>query len=208
MKVDVKNYESRNHMGSVEVREKDDGTVVIKGLAAIFDSRSENLGGFREVIAPGAFDETDVSDVRGLFNHDSNFVLGRTTTGTLRVKPTKRGLEYEIDMPQNRTITDLVLEPIKRGDVDQSSFGFIVGSGNDEWDEDDEGVLIRTIKKVQRLFDVSPVTFPAYQDTNVATRHMGCYITELEKQQSKTQLIDFRKKADELLRRAQLNQRS
>lgn len=164
--------ETRSFVGGVEVREREDGSATIRGLAAVFDKRSENLGGFREVIEPGAFDNTDMSDVRGLFNHDSNFVLGRTTSETLSVKQTKRGLEYEIDLPGTQTIRDLVLEPIKRGDVTQSSFGFIVGQGNDSWDEDDEGVLIRTIRAVNELFDVSPVTFPAYADTTVGTRSM------------------------------------
>lgn len=164
--------ETRSFGGDVEIRERDDGSATITGLAAVFDKRSENLGGFREIIAPGAFNETDMADVRGLFNHDNNYVLGRTVSDTLRVKTTKRGLQYEIDLPNTQTIRDLVLEPIKRGDVSQSSFGFIVGRGNDEWNEDDEGVIIRTINKVQRLFDVSPVTFPAYQDTTVGARSL------------------------------------
>jgi hypothetical protein len=206
MKIETPDYESRNHMGTVEVREEEDGTVRVKGLAAIFNSRSVNLGGFREVIKPGAFTETDMSDVRGLFNHDSNFVLGRTKNGTLRVRQSPLGLEYEIDMPNTRTVADLVLEPIKRGDVDQSSFGFVVGAGNDEWEEDDEGVLIRTIHKFQRLFDVSPVTFPAYQDTHVAARSMGDFLKESERVRAEIEKRkDYGRKAQALLRRAELN---
>ncbi len=169
----VENYESRATVGGIELRKKDDGGHVLVGMAAIFDSRSENLGGFREIIAPGAFDETDVSDVRGLFNHDENIVLGRSAAGTLKTERTEKGLRYEIDLPDTQTVRDLVIEPIKRGDVSQSSFGFTIARGGDEWDEDDEGVLIRTIRKVQRLFDVSPVTFPAYADTNVGMRSLS-----------------------------------
>lgn len=156
-------------------------------MAAVFDKRSENLGGFREIIAPGAFDDTDMSDVRGLFNHDSNYVLGRNVSKTLRLKTTANGLQYEIDLPDTQTIRDLVLGPIERGDVDQSSFGFIVGRGNDEWDEDDEGVLIRTINKVRELFDVSPVTFPAYTDTTVGARSMKSFLENREEMAQQAQ---------------------
>ncbi len=169
----MKNSEQRAFTGTLEVRQREDGSSVIRGMAAVYDKLSANLGGFREIIAPGAFEETDMSDVRGLFNHDSNFVLGRNRSNTLRLERASDGLGYEIDVPDTQTIRDLVLAPIQRGDVSQSSFGFIVGRGNDEWDENDEGVLIRTIKKVRELFDVSPVTFPAYPDTSVGERSMA-----------------------------------
>lgn len=173
-----KNYEARSFAGTVEVRASGDKGAKVRGLAVVFGKRSENLGGFREIIQEGALDETDMSDVRALFNHDSNFVLGRNVSKTLRLEITRDGLQYDIDMPDTQTIRDLVLEPIKRGDVDQSSFGFIIGQGNDEWHEDEEGVLIRTIKKIQRLFDVSPVTFPAYQDSTAGARSMSRYLEE------------------------------
>lgn len=176
MKNAPKSYESRAFTGTVEVRAEGDGdATVIAGRAAVFDSMSENLGGFREIIAPGAFDDTDMTDVRGLFNHDENFVLGRTVSGTLELTVTERGLEYRIEAPQTQTIRDLVVEPLRRGDVSQSSFGFIVGRGNDEWDEDEEGRLVRTIRKVQRLFDVSPVTFPAYAEASAGVRSLERY---------------------------------
>jgi len=175
------NYEERALPGIVEVRAKEGGGAVIRGIAAIYDKLSDNLGGFREIIAPGAFEETDMSDVRGLFNHDSNYVLGRTKSDTLTLKRVREGLEYEIDVPDTQTIRDLVLEPIKRGDISQSSFGFIIGRGNDTWDENEDGVLIRTIHKIRELFDVSPVTFPAYPDTTVGARSMGSFVEERER---------------------------
>jgi len=182
MKVETpENYEARSIKGTVEVRKREDGTATIRGLAAVYDSLSENLGGFRETVSPGAFDETDMSDVRGLFNHDSNFVLGRTVSKTVRLKVTSRGLEYEIDLPDTQTIRDLVLSPIERGDVDQSSFGFIIGRGNDSWNEDDEGRLVRTIHRINELFDVSPVTFPAYRDTHVGARSRDQFLEQREK---------------------------
>lgn len=203
------NYEARTMPGTVEVRARDDGGSTIRGVAAVFDSLSENLGGFREQILPGAFDNTDVSDVRGLFNHDSNFVLGRTKSETVRLKTTKRGLEYEIDLPNTQTIRDLVLEPIKRGDVDQSSFGFIIGGGNDSWDEDENGRLIRTVHRINELFDVSPVTFPAYRDTSVGARSRDEFLEERKAMAEAAQaVLDERKQRgreiERIYRRAQI----
>ena len=163
-------YEARSYSGRIEIRENDDGSSTMHGTAAVFDSLSENLGGFREIIKPGAFTDTDMSDVRGLFNHDSNIVLGRTVSDTLAVRQNDSGLVYDVDLPGTQLVRDMVIEPIKRGDVSQSSFGFIVGRGNDQWDEDDDGRIIRTIHRVNRVFDVSPVTFAAYSDTKVAVR--------------------------------------
>jgi HK97 family phage prohead protease len=203
------NYEARSLQGTVEVRKREDGGATIRGIAAVFDSLSENLGGFREQIAPGAFTDTDMLDVRGLFNHDANFVLGRTTSKTVRLKQTNRGLEYEIDLPDTATIRDLVLAPIERGDVDQSSFGFIVGPGNDSWDEDAEGRMIRTIRKVAELFDVSPVTFPAYRDTTVGARSMNDWQSVQSElaAQAKAELDERKKRAvqiENFERRAEL----
>lgn len=182
-------YESRNYSSAVEIRQADDGKATLVGLAAVFERLSENLGGFREQIMPGAFDDADMSDVRGLFNHDANFVLGRTRSDTLELEITKKGLRFEIDLPDTQTIRDLVLGPIQRGDVDQSSFGFIVAPGGASFDENEDGVLIRTITKFQRIFDVSPVTFPAFQDTVVSEASFRSFtdardelVQELDKQ--------------------------
>lgn len=210
MKIEApENYEARSVTGTVEVRARDDGGSTIRGLAAVFDSLSDNLGGFREQLAKDAFAETDMVDVRGLFNHDSNFVLGRTKSETVRLKVGKRGLEYEIDLPDTQTIRDLVLEPIKRGDVDQSSFGFIVGPGNDSWDEDEEGRLIRTIHRINELFDVSPVTFPAYRDTSVGARNRDKFLEQREAMaaQAQAELNDRKdrgRQIERIYRRAQI----
>lgn len=164
-------YEARGIRTLFEIRTSQDGKVKLAGVAAVFERFSENLGGFIEQIARGAFDETDMSDVRGLFNHDANVILGRTgSPGTLHLDVTEAGLEYEIDLPDTQLVRDMVVSPIERGDVSQSSFGFIVAPGGATFDEDDEGRFIRTVSKIKRLFDVSPVTFPAYPDTAVATR--------------------------------------
>ena len=134
----------------------------IVGHAAVFNRLSEELGFFREKIQPGAFADTLKDDVRALFNHDSNIVLGRTPK-TLRMREDDVGLQVEIDPPDTTSARDL-LTSIKRGDVSQMSFGF--QTMVDEWDLTDRDHPIRTLKKV-RLFDVSPVTFPAYPATDV-----------------------------------------
>jgi uncharacterized protein len=153
-----------------EVRaEKREEKTVVRGYAAMFNSMSENLGGFREIIAPGAFDDVLNNDVRALKNHDSNLILGRTTAGTLRLGVDALGLWYEYDSPDTSYARDLVVS-MERGDVDQSSFQFFVDKDN--WKEDADGRLVRTIEKVGRLLDVAPVTFPAYPDTTVAKRSM------------------------------------
>ena len=119
------------------------------------------------MILPGAFDEVLKDDVRALINHNSDMILGRTKSNTLRLSVDEKGLRYEIDPPATTYAANL-LESLKRGDITQSSFAFNVDV--DSWDEDSEGRVIRTIKKVRRLFDVSPVTFPAYPDADAAKR--------------------------------------
>jgi len=152
----------------VRVKKDDDGeSTTIEGHAAVFGKLSDDLGGFREKIAPGAFKQSlkDGADVRALINHDSNLVLGRTKSGTLRLKEKDEGLHYEVDTPDTQAARDLVAL-LDRGDIDQSSFGF--RTIKDSWEETDDGD-IRTLEEVE-LFDVSPVTFPAYPDTDVAVR--------------------------------------
>jgi len=162
-------------VNGLELRAADDGKRRLVGHAAVFNSLSEDLGGFREQIAPGAFAEAiDKDDVRALFNHDPNFVLGRTASKTLRLSEDARGLLIEIDLPDTQTVRDLVVAPIERGDVSQMSFGFSVRPGGQDWAKDDEGRTIRTLKRV-RLFDVSPVTYPAYHATDVAVRSLRAW---------------------------------
>ena len=141
-------------VAGLEVREDDD-TPTIKGHAAVFNSLSEDFGGWREKIAPGAFTEALSDDVRALFNHDPNYILGRTPN-TLRIAEDARGLAVEIDPPTSQ-MSDHVLSAIRRGDVTQMSFGF--RTVDDMWERSDDGD-IRTLLKVE-LFDVLPVTFPA-----------------------------------------------
>lgn len=157
------------------VEQRDAGPPVIRGHAAVFSQLSEDLGGFREQVAPGAFaDAIEQDDVRALFNHDPNFILGRNRAKTLRMKEDATGLAVEIDAPDTPTIRDLVLAPMQRGDITQMSFGFTVRPNGQNWAKDDEGRTIRTLTKL-RLFDVSPVVFPAYPATDVAVRALRAW---------------------------------
>jgi HK97 family phage prohead protease len=134
------------------------------GYALKWDARSGNLGGFRERVALGATTEAIQSDdIRALYNHDPNLVLGRNRSNTLRLSEDSTGLHYEVDMPDTTYARDLATS-MERGDVSQSSFGFKVRSDGDSWAEDDDGFPLRTLTRVS-LFDVSPVTYPAYTDS-------------------------------------------
>lgn len=142
----------------------------IVGHAAKFYSLSEDLGGFRERIAPGAFAKTIQSgDIRALWNHDANIVLGRNKSGTLRLSEDVAGLSYECDAPDTQLVRDMVMSPIARGDVNQCSFGFRTIS--DKWAKVD-GEWLRTLLEVE-LLDVSPVTYAAYASTDVAVRSLA-----------------------------------
>lgn len=153
--------------GEVRASRRDDGKVGIVGTAAVVESLSDEIFGFREKIAPGAFaNALKKSDVRGLFNHDPNYVLGRVKSGTMTLRADEKGLHYEIaELPESRAD---VAEAIQRGDVDGNSFAFTVEK--DEWEYRKDGSAIRTITEFGELFDVGPVTYPAYPATTVSAR--------------------------------------
>ncbi|BBE77586.1 HK97 family phage prohead protease [Phytobacter diazotrophicus] len=167
--------ELRCYSGEVRAEQQSDQPTRIIGYGSVFNSRSEPLWGFREIIKPGAFDDVLTNDVRGLFNHDPNFILGRSAAGTLSLSVDERGLQYNILAPDTQTIRDLVIAPMVRGDISQSSFAFQVARDGDDWYEDDEGIVIREISKFSRLYDVSPVTYPAYQDADSGVRSMKAW---------------------------------
>lgn len=144
----------------------------IVGLAAVFNKWSVNLGGFREMILPGAFDGCDMSDVQCLFNHRGDNILARQYNGegTLQLRVVEDGLEYEFDVPDHQ-LGAMVRTAIERKDIRHSSFAFDVDPNGDEWELDKvNGYYLRKIKKFIRLYDVSPVNNPAYPDTEVTAR--------------------------------------
>lgn len=165
--MEKRTIERRELPVTVDIEQRDEHTPVIKGHAAVFNKWA-NVYGFKERIVPGAFDRAiKEDDVRALFNHDPNYVLGRTASGTLRLSVDNRGLVYEIDPPDTQWADDLV-ESMRRGDISQSSFGFIVTK--ESWEFKGDGKMDeRTIEEVE-LFDVSPVTYPAYPQTDVKVR--------------------------------------
>ncbi len=167
--------EHRAAESAIEVRFADAGTqtgTTIRGYAARFNSPSQPIGGrFIERIAPGAFDGVLGDDVLALINHDPGRVIGRSTAGTLRLSVDGQGLAYEVDLPDTAYARDLTTL-IARGDVRQSSFGFSLELDGEEWSRGEGGMKVRTITKVKRLYDVSPVPSPAYPDTSVAVRSL------------------------------------
>jgi HK97 family phage prohead protease len=168
----MNDLERRFFSHELRAQKGEDGAVTLIGYGAVFNSRSLDLGGFKEIIKPGAFSralkDDPPDDVRALFNHDPNHVLGRSASGTLKLEEDAIGLRYEIKMPDTQIARDLAAS-IDRGDVSQSSFAFRVRAGGENWGEDADGTILRSITDV-KLFDVSPVTYPAYPDTSVAKR--------------------------------------
>jgi len=165
---------------SIELRADDqsaDSRRVV-GYAAKFNSKSEDMG-FYEIIEPGAFDDVMNDDVRALFNHDPNYILARTKSGTLTLSVDETGLRYAFDVPETTFGNDFLVS-LRLGNVSQSSFAFEVAE--DEWTQhntaDGKSEWTRKIKKMKRLYDVSPVTYPAYPDTEVALRSMPGYVQE------------------------------
>lgn len=150
------------------------GEMSIYGYAAMFNSESKDLGGFVEVVAPGAFTRAiaDKQDVYCLINHDANKVLGRTTSGTLKLTQDDRGLRFDCSLdPTSQTHRDLYAS-VKRGDTNSCSFAFAAGDDGQSWEDVSKGtqrMFKRTLKDVN-LFDVSAVTYPAYNTTSVGAR--------------------------------------
>ncbi len=158
---------------TVDLRAAMDGNGrTLEGYAVVFGAMSEDLGGFREVIEPGAFSEAlgNRPDVRALFNHDPSFVLGRTTNGTLALMQDGHGLRMAVTMPDTSYARD-VYELVQRGDVSQMSFAFSVRKGGETW-ATEEGRRVRRLRSLD-LYDVSVVTYPAYQATTVAARALA-----------------------------------
>lgn len=160
----------------IELREVDNKPVLF-GYAAVFGKESDDLGWFRETINERAFDKViNDPDIMILFNHDSNYILGRTGAGTAKIGLDNVGLWYEVNPPESRTD---IIEAVQRGDLRGGSIGFTVEK--ETWTQEEGEMDKREILEVKRLYDLGPVTFPAYPDTTVAKRNFERFKEEREK---------------------------
>jgi len=151
-----------------EVRAISDGGPMIEGHAAIFDQVTELAPKRFEVVRRGAFLDALTGDVRAYWNHDRNFVLGRTKAGTLELKEDELGLWYRVNIDPENSAAMNIHRSIMRGDVNQSSFSFMIETGGERFSPLNNGIL-REITRV-KLYDVSPVAEPAYEGTDVEAR--------------------------------------
>lgn len=166
---------------------------VIEGYALRFNSLSHDLGGFKEIISPTALQDTDLSDVRCFVDHDSSRVLGRTKSDTLELRVDDVGLYFRCQLPDTTYANDLY-ESIRRGDVNECSFGFKVGEDSQSWGQDD-GIYIRNLNKIDQLLEISIVSIPAYAGTDaaVAQRSLKRAINEHERRklELELELLDY-----------------
>lgn len=148
-----------------ELRLADSGRL-ITGTAIVYSSRSQDLGGFVEVVAPGALAKTlRDNQIKLLFDHDTAFVLGSVPAGTLSLKDTQRGLDFSCEAPETTWANDLLVS-MKRGDINNCSFGFDVVT--DKWEKRD-GLMVRTLQEI-KVSEISIVAFPAYTASTVSVR--------------------------------------
>lgn len=180
---DIQGGERRYYAEPMEYR-KEGEDEYFEGYAVIFNSPTD-LGWMSEEIVSGAFDDVMDDDVRGLFNHDPDVILGRNKSGTMSLTVDKKGVKYKIRYNPNDPDHVRVMEKVKRGDISQSSFAFTIKDA--EW-ETKNNKDHRRVLKLQRWYDVAPVTYPAYTDTTVAARSregMGKERQELEQRKAK-----------------------
>ena len=180
----------------------------VDGYAMVFNSLSEDLGGFREQIMPEAVDGViERSDVMAVLNHDtSRGILARSRygSGSLSLEADEKGLRYTFDAPHT-ALGDECLEYLRRGDITQSSFAFCVAE--DSWEKQGDGTYIRTIKKFERLFDVSPVFTPAYAETSVSCRSFDEFKAEEARvEEEVARLAEEQRQAEEAEKQAKLNE--
>lgn len=167
----MEDAERRFFESKIDIEEKEENSVKtrkISGYAAVFEKRSQDFGGWVEVIDKRAFSDVLEDDVFALFNHDPNQVLARNKV-TLKLSVDEVGLRYEFS-PPNTTLGNDLHELVRSGVISKSSFAFRVKEQKWEHPEDKTKPSVRTVLKVARLYDVSPVTYPAYPDSSVGTR--------------------------------------
>lgn len=177
--MDREKRQMRGVPGSFKTRAEESGDMFISGYFAVFGSEYELWPGASESVDPHAFDEALDDDIRCLINHDTRLVLGRNIAGTLRLRVEEKGLWGEVKINPNDQDAVNVYERVKRGDVNQCSFGFDIVAEEFE----DRGDSVHWTIKAVKLYEVSVVTFPAYEETGVEAR--------------KRQMEDIRKRKNE-----------
>ena len=177
--MDRKKRQMRGVPGSFKTRAEESGDMFISGYFAVFGSEYELWPGASESVDPHAFDEALDDDIRCLINHDTRLVLGRNIAGTLQLRVEGKGLWGEVKINPNDQDAVNVYERVKRGDVNQCSFGFDIVAEEFE----DRGDSVHWTIKAVKLYEVSVVTFPAYEETGVEAR--------------KRQVEDIRKRKNE-----------
>ena len=182
--MDRKIRQTRSLQTELKTRvEPDAQDMYIEGYFAVFNRQTELWPGAFEEIAPGAFDETLGNDIRALINHDTTLVIGRNKAGTLELKVDSYGLWGRVKINPNDSDAVNLYERVKRGDVDQCSFGFNILEEITDWRDD--GTVKWTITKID-LHEVSVCTFPAYEDTGVQAR-------QAEVEQHRQRLLEAKK---------------
>lgn len=177
------------------------------GIAAPFNSLSEDLGGFRETIAPGAFKRTLANghNIAALHHHNAAAVIGSTRTGSLKLRETARGLEFEIEPPDTSMGRD-ILALAKRGDIANMSFGFrINGHKGEAWRETKQGI-VRELREVE-LFEVSTTVFPAYPASSLATRDANPAAERMRGRQESAETKTAEQAAEQQRRRDRLRRK-
>ncbi|EMF0194095.1 HK97 family phage prohead protease [Enterococcus hirae] len=164
----VKEDQTRSMATNFSTREETTGEKIIEGYFAVFNQETELWSGAFEEISPEAFNGSLSNDIRALTNHETTLVLGRNKSGTLKLSVDSRGLWGQITINENDSDALNLYERVKRGDVDQCSFGFNILNEETDWRED--GTVKWLLKEIA-LHEVSVVTFPAYEDTGVQARH-------------------------------------
>lgn len=181
----------RRYLNIHELRTSDeDNNPVIEGYFAVFGDIYEVWDGATESIAPGAFDDSISGDVRSLYNHNDDLVLGRTSAGTMELRQDSHGLWGRVKINTNDTEAMNAYERIKRGDITGCSFGFNIAEETTE--VRDDGTVHWTITKVNPLYEISPCTFPAYEATHVSARKKN--LDDIAKRKLELRKIEIRKK--------------